>query len=131
NADQPYAQAVAIRDGKFIAVGDDATILQHRTARTRLINLNGRFATPGFIDNHTHFNSAGALLLGVNLLDVAEPVAFAARVKAARDRLPENAWITGGDWGAYEDWAAGTAGAGERDARPRFSPDRSVVDSVT
>jgi predicted amidohydrolase YtcJ len=131
NTAQPYAQAAAIRDGKFIAVGDDAAVLSHRTARTRVIALEGRFATPGFIDNHTHFNQAGALLLGVNLLDVAEPVAFAARVKAARDRLPENAWITGGDWGAYEDWAAGTDGAPRNAQRPRFSPDRSIIDSVT
>ncbi|MFP5356509.1 MAG: amidohydrolase family protein, partial [Gemmatimonadota bacterium] len=113
---------------------------KHRGAVTRLIALGGRFVTPGFIDNHTHFNQAGALLLGVNLLDVAEPVAFAARVKAARDRLPREAWITGGDWGAYEDWNAGSAGAASAAApaaaqgasrRARFSPDRGIIDSVT
>ncbi|MEX2181519.1 MAG: amidohydrolase [Gemmatimonadaceae bacterium] len=130
---RPMAQAVAIRDGKFIAVGSDADVAPHRTGRTRVIALGGRFATPGFIDNHTHFGQAGALLLGVNLLDVAEPRAFAARVKAARDRLPADAWITGGDWGAYEDWRAQSAGAAPAPgaARRRFSPDRSIVDSIT
>jgi len=129
---RPSAEAVAIRDGRFIAVGSAADVARHRGSSTRDIALGGRFATPGFIDNHTHFGQAGALLLGVNLLDVAEPTAFAARVKAARERLPVEAWITGGDWGAYEDWNAGSAGqaVGARPAA-RFSPDRSIIDSVT
>ncbi|MFN8666263.1 MAG: amidohydrolase [Gemmatimonadaceae bacterium] len=134
NTSQPYAQAVAIRDGKLLKVGSDADVAPHRGATTRVIALEGRFVTPGFIDNHTHFNQAGALLLGVNLLDVAEPRAFAARVKGARDRLPQGAWITGGDWGAYEDWntnSAGTSGRAATTPRARFSPDRSIVDSVT
>lgn len=128
---RPYAEAVAIRDGKLLKVGSAADVAPHRTATTRVIALGGRFVTPGFIDNHTHFNQAGALLLGVNLLDVAEPAAFAARVKAARERLPQGAWITGGDWGAYEDWNAGSAGTQQQTRATRFSPDRSIVDSVT
>lgn len=128
---RPYVQAVAIRDGKFLAVGSDADLRAHRTAVTRVVDLGGRFATPGFIDNHTHFSQAGALLLGVNLLDVSDARAFAARVKAARDRLPADAWITGGDWGAYEDWAANSAGDAAARARARFNPDRTIIDSVT
>lgn len=129
---RPRAEAVAIRNGRFLTVGSTAQALAHRGGTTRVIDLAGRFATPGFIDNHTHFNQAGARLLGVNLLDVAEPVAFAQRVKAARDRLPADAWITGGDWGAYEDWNANSAGATAAGTpRARFSPDRTIVDSVT
>jgi predicted amidohydrolase YtcJ len=129
---RPYAAAVAIRDGRLLAVGDDADAERHRAAHTREIKLDGRFVTPGFIDNHTHFGQAGALLLSVNLLDVAEPNAFAERVKGARDRLPADAWITGGDWGAYEDWNASTTGvAADRAAAPRFSPDRTTIDSIT
>ncbi len=124
--------AVAIRNGRFLAVGSDADIAPHRATHTRVLDLGGRFATPGFIDNHTHFNQAGGLLLGVNLLDVAEPVAFAARVKDARDRLPAGAWITGGEWGAYEDWSANSTGTRPvRGSGERFFPDRAVIDSVT
>lgn len=128
---RPYAEALAIRNGRLLAVGSATDVARHRSAQTRVLALGGRFATPGFIDNHTHFNQAGALLLGVNLLDVAEPRAFAARVKAARDRLPADAWITGGDWGAYEDWNAGSAGAAAGRPAARFSPDRTIIDSVT
>src|SRR4029453_11017705 len=65
---QPRAQAVAIRGERLIVVGTNGAADAHRTARTRVIDGGGRFLTPGFIDDHTHFNQAGALLIGRNLL---------------------------------------------------------------
>src|SRR6185503_4411483 len=59
---RPRAQAVAIRGERLIVVGSNAEADAHRTARTRVIDAGGRFVTPGFIDDHTHFNQAGALL---------------------------------------------------------------------
>jgi predicted amidohydrolase YtcJ len=131
-ATRPWAEAVAIRNERLIVVGSTAEALSHRTAASRVIDLGGRFATPGFIDDHTHFASAGALLLGANLLDVSTPEALVDKVRAARDRLPAGAWITGGDWGAYEEWAAGSTGAaGARPTEGRFSPHRGMLDSIT
>lgn len=128
----PWAEALAVRGERLLAVGSRTEARRHRTDNTRVINADGRLLTPGFIDNHTHFNQAGALLLGVNLLDVSTPGPFIERIREARDRLPEGAWITGGDWGAYEDWAAGGTGtAVVTEARERFSPDRGLIDSVT
>jgi predicted amidohydrolase YtcJ len=132
-AERPWAQEVAVRGDRILLVGENGVAEAHRTARTRVVDLGGRLVTPGFIDNHTHFDQAGALLLGVKLLDVAEPRAFARRVREARDRLPAGAWITGGDWGAYEDWQMGAAGtrAGQRARLRRFRPTRALIDSVT
>ena len=59
---QPQATAVAIRDGRFVAVGGDADARAHRGEQTRVIDLAGRFALPGFNDNHVHFASAAAFL---------------------------------------------------------------------
>ena len=130
---RPWAEAVAVRNGKILAVGSAAELAGHRSPYTRVIDLEGGFVTPGFIDNHTHFNRAGALLLGINLLDVSAPELLIERVREARDRLPAGAWITGGDWGAYEDWEAGSTGeaaAGEG-ATQRFVPHRTLIDSIT
>src|SRR5215207_3352312 len=108
---RPYAQALAIRGERIIAVGANADADARRTPRTRVIDVGGRFVTPGFIDDHTHFSQAGALLIGANLLDVASAAPLAQRVKAAVARMSPGAWLTGGDWGAYEDNPANNTGA--------------------
>ncbi len=128
---RPWAQAVALRGTRILAVGDAAEMDRHRSPGTRVVDVRDGFVAPGFIDSHTHFNSAGALLLGVNLLDVSDADGMRRRVREARERLPDGAWLVGGDWGAYEAWGRGSAGeAGERRS-PAFDPDRSVIDPVT
>ncbi|MGH7476066.1 MAG: amidohydrolase [Longimicrobiales bacterium] len=128
----PWARALAIARGRLIVVGSIAEAMRHRTAATRMLAADDAFVMPGFIDNHTHFERAGALLLGVNLLDVADETGLVRRVRQARDRLPPGAWLLGGDWGAYEDWALGSSGqpAGGR-AADRFAPQRAMIDSLT
>jgi predicted amidohydrolase YtcJ len=132
DAAQPWAEAVAVRDGRITAVGSRNAVLALRDANTRVIDVPDGFIVPGFIDNHTHFGSAGALLLGANLLDVADDAGLVRRVREARDRLPPGAWIVGGDWGAYEAWGVGTTGREEeqRVAEP-FVPHRAMLDSIT
>jgi hypothetical protein len=124
--------AIAILNDRIVAVGTADGILALAVPGFRRLHLPGRFITPGFIDNHTHFGQAGALLLGVNLLDVAEEGSLVKRVREARDRVSAGAWLVGGDWGAYEAWAQGSTG---RDsgaaARPPFNPTRWAIDSVT
>jgi predicted amidohydrolase YtcJ len=128
---RPFAQALAVRGERLVAVGTNAAVDARRGPRTRVIDAGGRFITPGFIDDHTHFNQAGALLIGANLLDVSSAAPFAERVKAAVRRMSPGAWLTGGDWGAYEDWSANSAGAAAGARSTRFSPDRTIVDSVS
>jgi predicted amidohydrolase YtcJ len=130
---QPWATAVAVRGDRILAVGEDAAVLRHRGSGTRVLNLAGRFVAPGFIDNHTHFDQAGALILGVNLLDVADEGSLVRRVREARDRLPAGSWLLGGDWGAYEAWEQGSTGR-DAAAQPRaepFAPHRGMIDSLT
>lgn len=56
---KPVASAVAIKDGRFLAVGNDAEILPLAGAGTRKINLNRRSVLPGLFDNHTHVVRGG------------------------------------------------------------------------
>ena len=100
---------------------------------TRTIDLKGAFVIAGFNDAHVHIDSTGALLVGVNLLDVHEPNAFAARMREAATRLPAGSWITRGDWGAYEQWARGVRGVPgvRRVRRARLLRRRDLIDAVT
>jgi predicted amidohydrolase YtcJ len=127
----PWAEAVAIAGDRIAAVGTSQAIRRLADARTRVIDLQGAFALPGFNDAHVHVEATGALLVGVNLLDVHEPKAFVERIAAAAARLPKGSWITRGDWGAYEQWAAGSAGAGPGAGAPIFKPHRDLIDPVT
>jgi predicted amidohydrolase YtcJ len=129
---RPRAEALAVRGERLLIVGSNADADRHRAGTTRVIDAGGRFITPGFIDDHTHFSSAGALLIGANLLDVSTAAPFAARVKAAIARMSPGAWLTGGDWGAYEDWQANSTGVAAPGGQgTRFSPDRVIIDSVS
>jgi predicted amidohydrolase YtcJ len=56
---RPEASAVAIAQGKFLSVGSDAEILPQAAKTTRLIDLKGRRALPGLIDNHLHMIRGG------------------------------------------------------------------------
>lgn len=55
----PQATAVAISDGRFIAVGDDSEVMRLADSNTQVIDLNHRCAIPGLIDSHLHFIRGG------------------------------------------------------------------------
>src|SRR5215470_17415688 len=52
-------QAVAIRDGKVLAIGANADIRQRADARTTIVDLGGRTVVPGLMDSHIHALRAG------------------------------------------------------------------------
>ncbi|GDX96187.1 amidohydrolase [Planctomycetia bacterium] len=58
NPAQPTAAALAIADGKIIAVGDEADVLRLKGPNTEVSDLGGRTLVPGFVDGHSHFASA-------------------------------------------------------------------------
>ncbi len=123
----PTAGAVAIKGGKFVAVGSNDEILNLRGDNTQVIDLNGEFVVPGFTDNHVHFASA-ARFLEFNIMAVSTQDEFVNRVRNVVSSLPEGEWILGGYWGAYDEWALGSAGGEKREP---FTPDMSLVEELT
>ncbi len=125
--ENPRAQAVAVRDGRFTAVGSNQAVLKHRGPETEVVDLEGRFALPGFNDNHVHFASA-ARFLEFNIMTASTQEEFVRRVEEVVEDLEPGEWIVGGFWGAYDQWAEGSAG-GER--RKPFRPDMAAIEELT
>ncbi len=103
NAAQPWAQAVAIRDGRFVAVGKDEEIRKLIGKETEVIDLGGKLALPGFNDAHLHFTNGGLYLLGIDLRPARDEKEFARILKEYIYKVPEGEWITGGNWD-HENW---------------------------
>jgi predicted amidohydrolase YtcJ len=69
NDAQPEAAALAVKDGKILALGERAAIEQaHRGSSTRVVDLGGKTLMPGFIDGHAHVQQFGTQAVGANLL---------------------------------------------------------------
>lgn len=62
------AEAVAVKDGRILAVGAEDTVLAHRGEGTEVIDLAGRAMIPGFVDSHGHVFMGGLQALSANLL---------------------------------------------------------------
>lgn len=95
NAQQPRAQAIAIVDSRFLAVGSNDEIRPLATARTKQINLEGKTVVPGFIDAHSHPAMSGRRHLreiDCDLLSIKE-IQDAVRQRA--EKMPAGQWVIG------------------------------------
>ncbi len=133
----PRGAAIASLDDEIVYVGSDAGVEEYIGRGTRVVDLAGKFVMPGFNDNHVHFESTGRLLYGLNLLDVSDEAGFVERIRDVHGRYAPGTWITGGDWSAYETWAAGDVGKAGREVNPDdlygnlFLPNKGMIDGVT
>lgn len=93
----PVAAAVAIANGKFIYVGDEvpAHII---TEKTEVVDLQGKFVLPGFIDSHVHFMDGGYSLSRIDLRYAGSKNDFMKQIADYAKTLPKGAWILGGNW---------------------------------
>ncbi len=94
----PNAEAIAVKDGKILAVGFEDEIEKYISDSTEVIDLNGKFVTPGFIDSHAHFLGLGRSLINLDLQKAKnwnEVVSIIA--KDAKNRKPGE-WIVGRGW---------------------------------
>jgi len=128
----PRASALAVRDGRIIAVSTDSDAISALAGpASRVIDLQGAFVTPGIIDGHVHFNQAGALIRDANLLTVSNEAGLQAEIARVAGLLEKGEWISGGLWGAYEQWALGAAGSSESAFGDPWRPHRSMIDELT
>lgn len=94
----PQVQALAARQGKIVALGTNQQIQSFVGPSTKVIDLGGRLAIPGFIEGHGHFMSLGASKMELNLRDVKNWDQIVAMVAAAAREAKPGTWILGRGW---------------------------------
>ena len=129
--DQQWASTVVITNNIITDVLDKGKrYKKYEGPDTRVIDLNGQFVLPGFIDGHVHFNNAGRFINDANLMKVSDEEGLRKEMKRVVEILDEGEWITGGLWGAYEQWAEG-ASSSESGQKETFRPTRWMIDDLT
>jgi predicted amidohydrolase YtcJ len=118
NRIQPEAEALACLGNRIIGVGSSQEIRKWIGPKTRVIDLQGKRAVPGFNDAHVHLFSGGAGISSVQLRDARTPEEFRNRIRDYAAELPKGRWILNGNWD-HENWS------------PARLPTRQLIDDVT
>lgn len=114
----PGGTALAIADGRVLAVGSDDQVRALSGQRTRSVELRGRLVVPGFNDAHVHFLDGGYGLLSVDLRDAFDEAELARRIGDHAKTLSAGGWIQNGNWD-HEIWPS------------RSLPTRQQIDALT
>jgi predicted amidohydrolase YtcJ len=117
NRQQAWADAMAVRGDKILAVGDKTKIETYRAKTTKVIDAQGRLVLPGFTDCHIHFMDGSLGLTRVDLNGAETVAEIQKRVKAYADSHPQEPWIQGMGW-TYPTF------------KPTGLPDKKILDDV-
>ena len=98
DAESTIAQAVAIKDGRILAVGGGAEIDGLAGDHTRRIDLCGRTAIPGIFDSHNHLLEVGAKLSAIRLDECRSLEEMMELVRQRAADTPPGEWIVGQGW---------------------------------
>ncbi|MGZ7078448.1 MAG: amidohydrolase, partial [Thermoanaerobaculia bacterium] len=93
-----FVEALAIEGNRIVAAGTRDAAIRAAGPNARTIDLHGRLAVPGFIDNHTHFIDGGFEISRVQLRDAATPQELARRIAEYAKKIGKGKWIVGGEW---------------------------------
>jgi predicted amidohydrolase YtcJ len=99
-----FARAVAVADGRILAAGADDDVADMIGPSTRVLDLAGRAAVPGFNDAHQHILALGLALNEIDLRagEVRTLAELLRRVRARAAATPAGAWIVGGRYDHFE-----------------------------
>ncbi|MFT4136682.1 amidohydrolase [Microbacterium sp.] len=98
---RPVAEAIAFAGGRILAVGGLSDVLAHRGPETEVRDLTGHAVYPGFVDAHNHHAITGITeLFELSFSSSLSLDGVLECVSAHAATLPDDAWITGGSWGA-------------------------------
>lgn len=98
DAARAWAEAVAVKDGRIVYVGDDAGAARWVGPATRSIDAGGRFVLPSFTDSHVHPISAGIEMSQCQLADFETKEQVISAVKEYATAHAEQEWVMGNTW---------------------------------
>ncbi|MFT4040975.1 MAG: amidohydrolase [Thermomicrobiales bacterium] len=98
DASHPLVSAVAVRDGRIVATGDDAEIRALAGPATIIEDLGGAAVVPGLIDAHNHMQNTGIMLREIQLYDTRAIPQIVERVAARVATAQPGEWIVGRGW---------------------------------
>lgn len=114
----PHASALAVRDGRILALGDDRAIRELASPHTQQIDLEGRRVLPGLTDAHFHFYDWALGLRRVALAEADSLTGLRERLAQRASQTPPGQWILGQGWNETH-WPEGRM------------PTRADLDAVT
>jgi predicted amidohydrolase YtcJ len=100
---KPRAQALAVKDGKILAVGSTADIRKLAGEKTKVTDLGGKTVVPGMIDAHCHVLSYGTSLRKLNFVGTKSLDEIVNMVREKAKRCEPGEWILGRGWD-QNDW---------------------------
>jgi predicted amidohydrolase YtcJ len=127
--DRPVAEALAVAGDTIAAVGPNQEIQRYIGRETKVIDLKGALATPGFIDAHVHFTGVGEAARNLKLSTAKNYDDIVQMVAAAAKKAKPGEWILGRGW-HQEKWSEppspNVEGFPTHDALSRVSPNNPV-----
>jgi hypothetical protein len=95
---QPEAEALAVKGDRIVAVGRAEEVKKYIRAGTKVIDLRGRVAIPGFIESHAHFMGLGRAKMQLDLTKARSWEEIVEMVREAAAKARPGEWITGRGW---------------------------------
>lgn len=123
NGAQPWAEAVAIRNGKIAFVGSDDAVRAYIGKETKTYDLNGRVLLPAFQDAHIHPIYSGLETLACDLTESESIEGYRAIIPACAEAGANKEWITGGGWSMA---AFGPGAMASKDILDELVPDQPI-----
>ena len=92
------AEAIAIKDGKFFAIGSSLEIEKLKDKDTKVLDVEGKTILPGFIDSHTHLSSGAKIVTGIDLTGIANKSVWLEMIAERVKTMEPGEWLLGGRW---------------------------------
>ena len=123
DAARPWAESVAVTDGRIVFVGSNSDAAGYEGSNTTVVDLGGRMMLPAFQDSHIHPIGAGVEASSCDLNELDDLAAYRSTIGEYAAANPDVEWITGGGWSMS---VFGPGGRPSKTIIDELVPDRPV-----